>query len=306
LKILVFIKAVPDVRVPVEYEETTGRLRREWGVAMLNPPDRSAIETAITIRSDIPGSEVTVVHLGDEDIIRQALALGCDHGVCIRDEGLQVLQPGTKALIFARVARVLGFDLILTGARSQDTGNGQTGILVASDLAIPCITQATALNIRAHEGTAAVTKRLAQGYHQLVESPMPLLVAMEALGPRCLEPTLSALLKAGEKEIESFDLTDLGIPMQLVLRTDRDLAVGPLRLPQSKLRFIPAPDSSLPAFMRIRRLVEGTVKTREGRLVDGPEDDVVEDLFSTLLKGGWLDHLRLSEPGVGSPERGEK
>jgi hypothetical protein len=44
--------------------------------------------------------------------------------------------------------------------------------------------------------------------------------------------------------------------------------------------------------MRIRKLVEGTVKTREGRLVSGSEDQVVEELFGTLLKEGWLDHLR--------------
>jgi hypothetical protein len=45
--------------------------------------------------------------------------------------------------------------------------------------------------------------------------------------------------------------------------------------------------------MRIRKLVEGTVGTREGRLVSGSEDQVIEELFEALLKEGWLDHLKV-------------
>jgi len=293
-----FIKDVPDVRIPVEYEEVTGRLKTDWTITMLNPPDRSAIEAAVKIKSDIPGSQVTVIHLGGfsgERFIREALALGCDGGVRVWDEELDAVQPRTKALIFSRLARILGFDLIVMGARSQDTANGQTGILLASNLQIPCVTSVAALDVRAKEGTAVATRRLAQGYLAHIESPIPLVVAMETLQERRFEPSLSTLLEADEKKITSFDLADLGVPRQLIVKMERDLPVGPLRFPQSKPRFISAPDSALPAFMRIRRLVEGIVKTREGRLVDGPEDAVVEELFKTLLKEGWLDHLRSSE-----------
>ena len=64
MKILVFIKEVPDVRIPVECNEATGRLRRDWGITMLNPSDRTALETALKIKADIRGARITIVHLG--------------------------------------------------------------------------------------------------------------------------------------------------------------------------------------------------------------------------------------------------
>jgi electron transfer flavoprotein beta subunit len=295
VRILVFIKDVPDVKIPVEYSEATGRIRQDWVVSMLNPPDRTALETAIKIREDVPGSHVTAIHLGPlsgERFIRDGLALGCDEGLRIWDENLDGIHPRSKALIFARVARILGFDIIFTGTQSQDTGNGQTGILVASHLRIPCITSVTAVEIRTDKGVVGATKRLAQGYHMLMESPLPLVIAMDALQERLRDPSLDALLEGEAKTIPCFDLAQLGIPEQLIERMDNDVTLGPLRFPKSKPKFIPAPDSSLPAFMRIRKLVEGTVKMRQGRVVSGSEDQVVEELFQTLLKEGWLDHLK--------------
>jgi hypothetical protein len=44
--------------------------------------------------------------------------------------------------------------------------------------------------------------------------------------------------------------------------------------------------------LRIKKLVEGAVRTREGKVVAGPEDQVVEELFTTLLKDGWLEHAK--------------
>ena len=43
--------------------------------------------------------------------------------------------------------------------------------------------------------------------------------------------------------------------------------------------------------MRIRKLIEGTVSTREGKVVSGEDDVVVEELFQALLRDGWLGHL---------------
>jgi electron transfer flavoprotein beta subunit len=187
MKILVFIKEVPDVRVPVVCHEVTGRPRREWGIAMLDPSDRTAVETALKIKADIRSSRITLVHLGPpsrgafsggatgERFIREGLALGCDEGLRVWDEGLDGIHTAAKALIFARVAQILGFDLILTGNRSQDTGGGQIGVLIASHLRVPCIGSVTELGVRAKERTVAATKRLSQGYREYVESPLPVL-----------------------------------------------------------------------------------------------------------------------------------
>jgi electron transfer flavoprotein beta subunit len=306
MKILVFIKEVPDVRVPVECNEATGRLRRDWGITMLNPADRTALETALKIKADIRGSRITLVHLGPpshssisgeatgERFIREGLALGCDEGLRVWEEGLDGIHTAAKALIFARVARILDFDLILTGARSQDTGGGQIGALIASRLQIPCISSVTELALRVKERSIVATKRLSQGYHEYVESALPVLAAMETLPEAGSYASLPTLLDAAEKEIPCLDLAEMGISREMVREADSRLVFGPLRFPKSRLRSIAAPDSSLPAFDRITSLIAGTIRMRAGKVVKAEEDRVVEALFGTLLKGGWLSHLRKS------------
>jgi electron transfer flavoprotein beta subunit len=306
MKILVFIKDVPDVRVPVECNEATGRLRREWGITILNPSDRTAVEAALKIKADIESARITFVHLGPpphstvsgeaagERFIREGLALGCDEGLRIWEEGLEGIHTAAKALIFARVAKILDFDLILTGTRSQDTGGGQLGALIASRLQIPCIGSVTELDVRVKERTIVATKRLSQGYREYVESPLPLLAAMEALPGTGGYASLQTLLDATEKAIPCLDLAEMGISGEMVRQADSRLVFGPLRFPKSRLRCIAAPDSSLPAFERIRSLVAGTIKMRAGKVVRDEENRVVEALFQTLLKGGWLSHLRKS------------
>jgi electron transfer flavoprotein alpha/beta subunit len=208
------------------------------------------------------------------------------------DDGFEELQPFTKALIFSRVARILGYDLICTGTRSQGTGNGQVGLLLASHLRTPCVTSVIDFDISSGERVAKVTKMLARGYRAFIESPLPLVIGMESSKVGDLEPSLADTLKASESKVPCWNLADLGISRQLVIKTEGNLFLGALKFPKSKLRFIPAPESTLPAFLRIKKLVEGAVSTREGIIVEGLEDQVVEELFSTLLREGWLDHLR--------------
>lgn len=295
MNILVFVKEVLDVRIPVEYHRVTGRVRQDWMVSMLNPADRTALSTALKVRTNLPGSHVTVINLGPksgERLIRECLALGCDAGLRVWDDEFESLQASTKAIIFSRVARILGFDLIFTGTKSQDNGNGQVGILLATTLQVPCVTSVIGVDIVPGERVAKVTKMLAQGYQALIDAPIPALIGMESSKVSRLEPSLSSLLDAGSKKIPCWNLADLGIPKQLIARMNNRLTLDSLKFPKSKLRFIPAPDSTLPAFLRISKLVEGTVRTREGRLVSGLEEQVVEELFHALVKEGWLDHLR--------------
>lgn len=293
MKILVFIKKVQDIKIPLAYNEPTRKLKTDWNVPILNPADSSAIELALRIKDNLPETHITLIHLGPasgERWIREGLALGCDEGVRIWEEGFDEVQTQGKALIFARVAKILNFDLILTGVKSQDTGNGQIGIFLASYLKAPCINSVITFEIK--EMTVIATKGLAHGYREYISSPIPLVVAVEAHEELNRYASLPALLEANEKEIPCFDLPQIGIPRELIQQKDASLIFGPLQFPRSRLKFIPPPDSSLPAFERIKKLIEGVVASREGKLVRGEEDHVVEELFQTLLQEGWLNHLR--------------
>jgi electron transfer flavoprotein beta subunit len=294
LKILVFLKAVPDIKVPLGFDSQTGRLKADWNVAMLNPADRSAIHAALLVKRGVPDTHITLVHIGPtsgERWVREGLAAGCDQGMRVWDEGLDETLTAGKAAILARVAEILNFDLILTGSKSQDTGNEQMAKLLAWRLRAPCISSAVSIEMSGQE-KCVVTRRLAEGFHERVESSFPFIAAMEPGEDSEGYASLPTLFDAGEVEVERFDLARIGIPRQLIGQLNARLAFGPLRPPRSRTKFTPAPDSSLPAFDRIRKLVEGTVKRREGKIVAGEEDEVVEELFRTFLAEGWLNHLR--------------
>jgi electron transfer flavoprotein beta subunit len=294
LKIIVLIKSVQDARIPLECIEETGRLKEDWNVPLLNPDDGMAVAQALKIKKDMPEARITIVHLGPpsgEKLIRNALALGCDEGLRIWDEGLADLHTGSKLLIFARAAKILGFDLLFTGTKSLDTGSAQLGMLLASTLEVPCITRVSSIDeIRAEAVTA--TRKLEQGHLEQVESARPLVVAMEADEEPPAYASFPAVTQAAESTIPCFDLPRIGIPQEAIRQAESGLSFGPLRLPVPRLQYMQPPDSSLPAFERRRQIGEGTMGKRLGRIVRGNEDEVVEELFQTLLREGWLDHLR--------------
>jgi len=294
LKILVLIKSVPDSRVPLECTEGTGRLMEGWNVSVLNPDDGAAVDQATGLRKRIAGTQVTVLHIGPasgERYIREALALGCDEGLRIRDDGPGYLHTAGKILILARVAEIKGFDLLITGARSQDSGSGQLGILLASALKVPCVTHVSAIDA-VQSGRIQATRALEQGWREQVESSFPLVITTEASedAPPC--PSFADVARAEEIAIPCYELADIGISRDEIRRAESRLAFGPLSLPAPDLHYIQPPDSSLPAFERRRQISEGAMRRRQGRVVRGGEDEVVEELFRALLADGWLGHPR--------------
>jgi electron transfer flavoprotein alpha/beta subunit len=297
LKIIVLIKYVPDTRIPLECIEDSGRLNNDWNVPMLNPDDGMAVAQALKIKKNRPETRITIVHLGPKTgdrFIREALALGCDEGLRIWDEGLENLHTRGKLPIFARAARILEFDILFTGTKSLDTGGSQLGVLLASSLQVPCITRVVRLD-EIRTGTIIATRRLERGYQERVESASPLVVSVEADEEAPAYAPFPAIAHAAGRNIPCFDLPRIGIPLQTIQQKESLLKFGPLRLPEPRLQFIQPPDSSLPAFERRHQIGEGTMEKRSGRIVRGNEDAVAEELFQTLLQRGFLEHLKKSE-----------
>jgi electron transfer flavoprotein beta subunit len=293
VKIIVLLKSVLDAKIPLECEET-GRLIEDWNVPVLNPDDGMAVAQALKIKKDVPEASITIVHWGPysgEKFIRAALALGADEGLRIWDEDIEELHTAGKVLVLARAATILGFDLLLTGTKSLDTGNAQLGLLLASALRIPCITRVLSIDAIGVE-TLTATRRLELGYREQVESARPLVVAMEADEEKPMHAAFTAIAQASERTIPCWGLSDIGIPREALRQIESKLTFGPLRLPAPGLQFIQPPDSSFPAFDRRRQLSEGFAQKRQGRIVRGDADAVAEELFQALLREGFLDHLK--------------
>jgi electron transfer flavoprotein beta subunit len=294
LKILVLIKSVLDAKIPLEFSEETGRLKEGWNATILNPDVAMAVAQALKIKKDVPEAHITVISLvppAGERFIRDALALGCDNGLRIWDEGFEDPHATAKALIFSRVAQILGFDLLFTGTRSLDSGSSQLGVLLAASLQVPCITRVICID-EIREGAITATRKLERGYQERIESRIPLVLSFEADEETTSYAPFSAISSAAGKNIPCFDLPRIGIPIEAIKKEEARLKFSPLRAPEPKLQFIQPPDSSLPAFERRRQLGEGAMHKRMAGIVSGEEDAVVEELFQRLLQGGWLNHLK--------------
>lgn len=298
MKIIVFVKAVPDTRIPLEYDETSRRLRSEGFVMQWNSRDRAALEIALGIKDILPETHITLVHIGPlsgERWIREGLALGSDAGMRIWEDGIKEVSAAGKAFIFSHVAEILGFDLIMAGDESEDTGSGQVGAVMACRLGLPCIPSVISLAWDGNNRSIIARKCLSRGYEESIRCGFPVVVTVGDHPFVERYPAVPSLLEALMKEIPCWDLARIGIPIEALKRNERMLTSTPLRFPRPRVRSITSPNSSLPAFDRILKLLEGSVQHRGGKLVRGDEDALAEELFRTLRDEGWLDHLRNGE-----------
>lgn len=299
MRVLVLLEVGADTRIPPERDPRSGRVRDEWLVREIDPGSASALELALHMKTSRPDVDVTVVHLGPsgaEFWLRLALAYGADRAVRIWDPEAAGAHAAGKAVVLAAAAQAAGFDLVLAGAAGVLDACGQLGVLLAERLGVPCVTQA--VDIIAPDGADAVeiTRGLDRGYRQRVEAALPAVATVAAAPAESASrsPSAAALLAAQTSHIPMWDLADLGVPSDRVRCADATLRYGPPRSLRPKLQHLAAPDSSLPAFERILRLIEGSVQRREGRVVRDSAAAVADEVFRTLRDEGWLDHLRNS------------
>jgi electron transfer flavoprotein beta subunit len=310
MKVLVLLEVGADVRVSPDLDPRSGRLRTDWLVRELDPASACALDVALELKAEGLDVEVTAVHLGpagNEHWLRLALQRGADDAIRVWSEELGGAGAAGKAVVLAAAAQAAGFDLVLAGATGVLEGSGQLGVLVAERLGVPCVTQAVAVDVAAlpEEGCTEIVRGLDRGFRERVAARLPL-VATVAAGPSPREeapasPSAGARLRAQAREIPVWDLADLGVPLAQVRQAGDALRPGPPRPARPRLHGVAAPDSSLPAFERILKLVEGSVQRREGRVVRPSDDETAEAIFDVLRVEGWLDHLR---PGDAAPGAG--
>ena len=126
MKIVVCIKQVPDTKGGVKFNPD-GTLDRSAMLAIMNPDDKAGLEAALKLK-DAYGAEVTVLTMGlpkADEVLREALAMGADHGVLLTDRALGGSDTWATSSALAGVLRGMEYDLIipedrlLTGIRPR-------------------------------------------------------------------------------------------------------------------------------------------------------------------------------------------
>jgi electron transfer flavoprotein beta subunit len=177
----------------------------------LNEYDEFALEQAIRVKEQLGGAaDITVLSVGPDRVveaIKKGLAMGGDRGVHVRDDLLSQKDPWQVASAIAGFARDRKYDLVFTGVQSIERGSAQVGVILAELLDYPCVTTLVGFELNGDVVTAK--RELEGGIRAVVRLKLPAVLTCQ-LGlntPRY--PTLPNIMKARQKELLVFPITDL-------------------------------------------------------------------------------------------------
>jgi len=178
-----------------------------------NPLDLVAIEQARRLVARHGGhvSAVTVGSSRAEAVLRKALMMGVDRAVRVWSEELAAADSFAVATALAATSWRIGFDLLLCGARSADSGAEVVGALLADLLGVPLITRAVGLELDTEAGRIVAHKKVEKGGRETYTTIPPAVVTVEegAAEPRYCDPRW--LDRGLHRAVETLSAEQLGL-----------------------------------------------------------------------------------------------
>ncbi|KAA6303515.1 MAG: Caffeyl-CoA reductase-Etf complex subunit CarD [Candidatus Ordinivivax streblomastigis] len=216
--IIVLAKQVPDTRnVGKDAMKEDGTVNRSALPAIFNPEDLNALEQALRLKEQYPGSTVKLLTMGPPraaDIIREGLFRGADGGYLLTDRAFAGADTLATSYALSMAIRKIGkFDVILSGRQAIDGDTAQVGPQVGEKLGIPQITYAEEIQ-SVENGKITVKRRLEHGV-EVVSGKLPMLVTVNSSAAEC-RPRNARLIQKykyaqtpSEKQTSGNDYTNL-------------------------------------------------------------------------------------------------
>ena len=203
MKIAVLVKQVIGSESALTISDSGNWVKEDNASFVMNPPDSYAIEEALLIKEKIGEGEVVLVSQGPtrvQKVIREGLAKGADRGIHIEESGQIETDPLSIAKSIVAAIKDENFDLILSGLQSDDTGMGQTGVLVGQMLSMSTATLAIETDIDKEK--IRVKRELESGWFQWVTLGTPASVSIQSGINQPRYPSLKGIMGAKKKEIK--------------------------------------------------------------------------------------------------------
>jgi electron transfer flavoprotein beta subunit len=210
VKIAVCVKEVPDAAAPKRIDPQTFRLDRS-GAAGLNEFDTHALEEGLRVKESGGADEVVAILMGPAkaaDSLRKALAMGADRSVLVTDDAFAGSDLVATSRVLAKALEREGADLVLFGQQAGDSDGAVLWAAVADRLQLPMVSQAASLQIA--EGKAKVKRQTEYGY-DVIETPLPCVVAVSDAINEPRYPSLKGIMGAKKKPQETLGAGDLGV-----------------------------------------------------------------------------------------------
>ena len=169
MRIVVPIKAVPDLVEEIELTPDETGIDREFLKFVVSEWDAQALEEALLVK-DASGAEVVAVGLASDPDIDQALytaiAKGADGAVKITGGDEDSALTGDRAALLAGYLAAEPADLVITGVQAADDVDGQLPPMLAAHLGQPHVSVVVA--VEAADGGVTVRQEFAGGrVHEL-------------------------------------------------------------------------------------------------------------------------------------------
>ena len=198
LKIVVLAKQVPDTRnVGKDAMTAEGTVNRAALPAIFNPEDLNALEQALRLKEQHPGSTVGILTMGPPragEIIRQGLYRGADTGWLLTDRlfaGADTL--ATSYALATAIKKIGDVDMVIGGRQAIDGDTAQVGPQVAQKLGLNQVTYAEDI-LKVEDGKALI-RRVIDGGVETVEAPLPVVVTVNGSAAPCRPQNAKLVMK---------------------------------------------------------------------------------------------------------------
>lgn len=233
MKVIVILGHVLDP-AGIVVNRRRGRIFVNCEEYVMQPADACALEAALQVKD---GGDAEVIVLprglppddaaGSADALRQALSMGADRAIHFvgqiakQPKGLPLTYDAAMAtqLLAAAVERLGDVDLILTGATTLDTGQGQLGPRLAEALGWPQIVDAWAVRVVGDHVEVVCQNppppvgedRGGGNGYAILEAALPAVVTVHpgALKPRYSDGVRLINVYRDEGAVEGWDVADL-------------------------------------------------------------------------------------------------
>ena len=208
MKIAVCVKQVPEGNSRID--PGTNRLDRS-GEGALNGFDANAVEEALRLKDATGEGEVVLVSLGPakaQDALRKALAMGADRAVLVSDETAAGSDLVATSYALAKALERESADLILFGQQAGDSDGAVLWAAVADRLRLPVVSQAAEVT---QAGGKLTVKRQTEFGYDVIETPLPAVVAVSDAINEPRYPSLKGIMGAKSKPQETLSLSELGV-----------------------------------------------------------------------------------------------
>lgn len=217
LNVIVLAKQVPDTRnVGKDAMKADGTVNRAVLPAIFNPEDLNALEQALRIKDQVPGTTITILTMGPgraAEIIREGLYRGADDGILLTDRAFAGSDTlATSYALAQTIRKIENYDIIIAGRQAIDGDTAQVGPQVAQKLGIPQVTYAEDVTIA--DDKVKIVRRLENGVETVIAST-PVAITVTGSAPECRSRNAKLLMKykhartVSEVQNESQDYTHL-------------------------------------------------------------------------------------------------